>query len=88
MSKRFEAFAETRGVFMSDREDANTALRAARLAGEMMAAATIGIGYGGIYDLDEGCQDLKSYLPYFEIHVGGSASWLFLRLIPSSFAQR
>lgn len=49
----FEAFAEAGGVFMCDGEDADAALRAAGAADEVCAAPVVGVGYGGVYDLDE-----------------------------------
>ena len=39
---------------MGYREDADAALRAAGFADEVMAAALVGVGYGGVYDLDQG----------------------------------
>ncbi len=51
-----EAFAEAGCVFMGDGEDADAALGAAGSADEVRAAASVGVGYGGVYDLDEaGC---------------------------------
>jgi hypothetical protein len=47
-----EAFAQTCAVFVGDGEDADAALRAARMADEMMAAALVSVGYGCVYDLD------------------------------------
>ncbi len=49
-----EAFAEAGGVFVGDGEDSDAALGAAGMADEVMAAALVGVGYGGVYDLDEG----------------------------------
>jgi hypothetical protein len=49
-----EAFAEAGCVLVGDGEDANAALRAAGFADEMCAAAAVGVGYGTVYDLDEG----------------------------------
>lgn len=54
MFEEREAFAETCSVFMGDGEDADAALRAARFADKMSAAATVGVGYCGVYDLYEG----------------------------------
>ena len=39
---------------MGDGEDADAALGAAGAADEVMAAAAVGVGYCGVYDLDEG----------------------------------
>jgi hypothetical protein len=54
LPKGFESFAEASCVFVRDGEDADAALRAAWVADEVMAAAAVGVGYGGVYDLDEG----------------------------------
>ena len=48
-----EAFAETGCVLVGDGEDADAALGAAGMADEVGAATTVGVGYGGVYDLDE-----------------------------------
>jgi len=48
-----EAFAKARAVLMGDGKDADTALGAAGLADEVRASAAVGVGYGGVYDLDE-----------------------------------
>ena len=48
-----EAFAEAGCVFVGDGEDADAALGAAGFADEVLAAALVGVGYGGVYDLDE-----------------------------------
>ena len=48
-----EAFAQAGGVFVGDGKDANAALGAAGVADEVMAAALVGVGYCGVYDLDE-----------------------------------
>ena len=48
-----EALAETRGVLLGDGEDADAALGAAGAAEEVMASAAVGIGCGGVDDLDE-----------------------------------
>jgi hypothetical protein len=55
-----EAFAEAGCVLMGNREDADAALGAARMADEVMMTASIGIGYGGVYDLDEGLHTMIS----------------------------
>ena len=49
-----EAFAETGCVLMGDGENTDAALGAARLADEVLAAAVVGVGYGGVNDLDKG----------------------------------
>ena len=38
---------------MGDGEDSDAALGTAGVADEVMAAAVVGVGYGGVYDLDE-----------------------------------
>ena len=48
-----QTFAEAGCVFVGDGEDADAALRAAGFADEMVSAAMVGVGYGGVYDLDE-----------------------------------
>jgi hypothetical protein len=48
-----EAFAEASGVLVRDREDSDAALGAAGVADEVMAAALVGVGYCGVYDLDQ-----------------------------------
>ena len=48
-----EAFAEAGCVLVGDGEDADAALGAAGVADEVMAAALVGVGYCGVYDLDE-----------------------------------
>jgi len=48
-----EAFAQAGGVFVGDGKDADAALGAAGVADEVMAAALVGVGYCGVYDLDE-----------------------------------
>ena len=48
-----EGFAETGGVLRGDWEDSDAALAAAGVTGEVVASALIGVGYGGVYDLDE-----------------------------------
>ena len=40
-------------VFVGDGEDSDAALRAAEVADEVVAASVVGVGYGGVYDLDE-----------------------------------
>jgi hypothetical protein len=47
-----EAFAQACAILVGDGEDAYAALRAAGMADEMMAAASVGVGYGCVYDLD------------------------------------
>ena len=47
-----ESCAEAGCVFVGDGEDADAALGAAGVADEVMASATVGVGYGGVYDLD------------------------------------
>jgi hypothetical protein len=49
-----EAFAETGCVLLGDGEDADAALGAAGFADQVVAAALVGVGDCGIYDLDEG----------------------------------
>ena len=49
-----EAFSEACCVFVGYGEDSDAALGAAGFADEVMAAATVGVGYGNVYDLDEG----------------------------------
>jgi hypothetical protein len=49
-----EAFSKAVRVFVGDGEDADAALGAARVADEVVAAAAVGVGYGDVYDLDEG----------------------------------
>jgi hypothetical protein len=46
--------AQACAVFVGDGEDADAALGAAGMAHEMMASALVGVGYGCVYDLDEG----------------------------------
>jgi hypothetical protein len=48
-----EAFAKTGSVLVGDGEDSDAALGAAGFADEVWAAAVVGVGYGGVYDLDE-----------------------------------
>jgi hypothetical protein len=48
-----EAFAEACAVFVSDGEDSDAALRAAGMTDEVVAAAAVCVGDGGVYDLDE-----------------------------------
>jgi hypothetical protein len=48
-----EAFAEARCILVGDGEDSDAALGAAGFADEMLAAAAVGVGHSGIYDLDE-----------------------------------
>jgi hypothetical protein len=48
-----EAFAEARCILVGDGEHADAALGAAGFADEMLAAAAVGVGHSGIYDLDE-----------------------------------
>jgi hypothetical protein len=38
---------------LGDGEDSDAALGAAGMADEVLAAALAGVGYGGVYDLDE-----------------------------------
>jgi hypothetical protein len=45
---------DTGGVFVGYGEDSDAALGAAGAADEVMAAALVGVGYGGVYDLNEG----------------------------------
>jgi hypothetical protein len=52
--ERGEAFAETGGVFVGNGKDSDAALGAAGAADEVRAAAAVGVGYGCVYDLDEG----------------------------------
>ena len=49
-----EALAEACGVLVGDGEDTDAALRAAGFADEMLTTTAVGVGYCGIYDLDEG----------------------------------
>lgn len=49
----FDSFPETSRIFIGDREDSYTALRASGFADEMCAAAMVGVGHGSVYDLDE-----------------------------------
>ena len=55
-----EAFAETGCVLVGYGEDADAALGAARFADEVRAAATVGIGHGGVNDLDQGLDQRTS----------------------------
>ncbi len=48
-----EASAEACAVFVGDGEDADAALGAAGMADEVGASAAVGVGYGGVYDLEE-----------------------------------
>jgi hypothetical protein len=48
-----EALAKARAVLMGDGEDSDAALGAAGFADEVVAAALVGVGNGGVYDLDE-----------------------------------
>ena len=66
LAEGFESFAETSSVFVGDGEDADAALGAAGFADEVLAAALVGVGYGGVYDLDEGLRH----------GVGDGARWL------------
>jgi hypothetical protein len=50
-SESFKSFAEPRCIFMSDREDADAALRAAGLAGKMLATATYRVSERSINNL-------------------------------------
>lgn len=59
LGKGFDAFAETRCVFVSDGEDADAALGATRLADEMCAATSISVCDGCVCDLDQSCQVFK-----------------------------
>ena len=45
---------------MGNGEDTDAALRASRMADQMCATAMIGIGYGRVYDLNEGLRHLRS----------------------------
>jgi hypothetical protein len=49
-----KAFAEAGCVLVRDGEDSDAALGAAWSADEVVAAALVGVGYGGVNDLDEG----------------------------------
>ncbi len=48
-----EGFAETGGVLLGDGEDSDAALATTGVADEVVASALVGVGYGGVYDLDE-----------------------------------
>jgi hypothetical protein len=45
---------------VGDGEDADAALGTAGVADEVRAAAVVGVGYGGVYDLDEGLRHYAS----------------------------
>ena len=47
---------------MGDGEDADAALGAAGFADEVVAAAAVRVGYGGVYDLYEGRQGYEQTL--------------------------
>jgi len=69
------AFAETCGIFVSDREDADAALGAACVTDEMMAAAAVGVGYGDVDDLDEALlhdDSAKGFALCANVHVSKS----------------
>jgi hypothetical protein len=55
-----EAFAETGRVVVGYGEDADAALGAAGFADEVVAATLVGVGYCGVYDLDEGRHGLRT----------------------------
>jgi hypothetical protein len=48
-----QALAEPVRVLLRDGEDADTALGAAGFADQVRAAATVGVGYGSVNDLNE-----------------------------------
>lgn len=50
-AKSFESFAKARRIFLSDREDADATLGAARLADEVMAAAAHRVGERSVNNL-------------------------------------
>jgi hypothetical protein len=56
-----EAFAEACRVLVRDGEDTDAALGATGVADEMLAATAVGVGYCGVYDLDEG---LHAMIPW------------------------
>jgi hypothetical protein len=49
-----EPFSEARCILMGDGEDADAALGAAGMADEVVATASVRVGYCGVYDLNEG----------------------------------
>jgi hypothetical protein len=59
LGKAGHTFAEACCVFVGYREDANATLGAARFADQVMTAALVGVGYGGVYDLDEAITHLS-----------------------------
>jgi hypothetical protein len=52
--ERGEAFTEAGCVLVGDGEDADAALGASGFAGEVSAAALVGVGDSGVYDLYKG----------------------------------
>ena len=74
-----EAFAEAGCVLVGDGKDSDAALRAAGVADQVMPAAAVSVGYGGVYDLDERLRHDDSVersrfvrCPYFKIEMGAS----------------
>jgi hypothetical protein len=59
-----ETFAEAGCVLLGYREDADAALGAAGFADEVVAAALVGVGDCGVYDLDEGRHDKNGLFLY------------------------
>ena len=49
-----ETFAEASSVFVRDGEDADAALGTTGMADKVGAAASIGVGNCGVYDLEKG----------------------------------
>ena len=48
-----EAISQAGCVFVGDGEDTDAALGTAGFADEVWAATAVGVGYSGVYDLDE-----------------------------------
>jgi hypothetical protein len=71
LSEEHEAFAEAGCVLLGDGEDADAALRAAGAADKVMGSAAVGVGYGGVDDLDEGCGVGCGLKDFFRVHRRG-----------------
>ena len=73
------AFAEAGCILVGYGEDSDAALGAAGVADQVMPAAAVSVGYGGVYDLDERLRHDDSVersrfvrCPYFKIEMGAS----------------
>jgi len=49
-----EAFTEAGCVFVGYGKDSDAALGTAGVADQVRASAAVGVGYGGVHDLDQG----------------------------------